>query len=767
MKQKFAKFKKHIIYTAEVFFALITAYILIYAFYHRDSAELVYIIFNSYALLAVILSFCFVLYWQHMRRKREIEQREGFVKLTKSLASPAMLWDSKLTTVVLSPQLIELAELTEPKDGFDAQYIVPWLFSKDRIDEDDIDNMLKMGSREYSFIAKSGEPHDIIWSTSAVGKDPDGVSWYLSIGLDLAQMHKMESEIESYSRRLSASEGKQMLTMELTDIGILLIEQGSQTIFASEKLQKMWGLASNSITVSELREKIYPPDVAAYDRLVMTLHTRMGQMLEKGSDETEMRICSADGQYRWYSYRFKVRPHATNGRLIVGGSVMDITDQKEKDAQIQRIAYEDSVTGIPNRNSLMRMGKELYECAVEIGSSYWVIVMDIDRFHIINDTCGYETGNELLKAFADTMNRQLSVGGFGARISGDNFALILHDVGEADLPEKVVRRMQRTLATQAVGALSNRTLGCSAGYAKMPQDGASFEEVLEHAEFALSAGAHTGGSIERYTQAMHDSIIYESNLERELASGVMNNQLVLYYQPKVSAKTGAVTGLEALVRWKKPNGELVQPSVFIPIAERSQLITHITRFVMYEACRQARLWQRMGLPPIVMSINFSSADFYQENACAEIAKCLERNDLDPQFLEVELTESMALKDIDMTVAQMRQMRELGIKLAMDDFGTGYSSLSYIQMLPFTMIKLDRSFVIRMEDDVVVQEIIRSVIQIAKAKRIETIAEGVETQRQADQLREAGCDYIQGYLYGKPMSASDTELFIRQNAPGRA
>ena len=175
-----------------------------------------------------------------------------------------------------------------------------------------------------------------------------------------------------------------------------------------------------------------------------------------------------------------------------------------------------------------------------------------------------------------------------------------------------------------------------------------------------------------------------------------------------------------------------------------------------------KLWQTMGLPDIVMSINFSGTDFYQENICAQILKALDKHGLDPHSLEIELTESLALMDIDVTIARMKELREAGIQLAMDDFGTGYSSLSYIQRLPFTMLKLDRSFVTDMDSDPVVQEIIRSVARIAKTKQIKTIAEGVETPEQARMLREAGCDYVQGYLYGHPMTAKETEKYIRAN-----
>lgn len=754
------KYKKQLMYSVVVAFALATGYLIVYAFFHREKGDLVYLIFNTYALAAVILSFAMVLRRQRQEKQKKILTRKRLEYLAKNLTSPAMLWDDRLKTLIINESLSRLAEL-QMRDDYDVKYVVPMFFGKKELDAAGISAVVSAKNQEYAFTSPSGVPHDMIWNTSAVETDEDGVTWLLSIGLDLDDVRKMQSELEIASKRLTVSEGRHNLTMELMDVGILLIEQGNSHLFPSEKLQKMLGINESAMTVDAMRSRVYALDIVTFDNFVQNMRNNMRNYI--GRTETlELRISSADGQYRWYSYRFKATQNADSGRLIVGGSVIDITAEKEKDAKIEQIAYEDAVTGIPNRNKLMLMGNDLYQCTVDLNSSYWVIVMDIDRFHLINDTCGYAIGNELLLSFADALKKQLNLGGFGARISGDNFALILRDTGDDSLPEKVVGRVQRTLATKAVGSLSNRSLTCSAGFARMPADGESFEKVLEHAEFAMSTGKHHPGSIRRYTSAMHDTIIHESNLETQLNDAVMRREFVLYYQPKIDLHTGEIKGMEALIRWKHPSGKLIAPGIFIPMAERSQMITQITRFVLDEAVRQAKLWQTVGLPEMIMSINFSSTDFYQDNICNVIMKMLNRHGLDPKYLEIELTESLALMDIDITIDRMNQLREAGIQLAMDDFGTGYSSLSYVQQLPFTILKLDRSFVVGMDRDPVVQEIIRSVARIAKAKQIRTIAEGVETPEQAVMLREMGCDLAQGFLYGHPMDAKEAERFIRDN-----
>ncbi len=747
-----------------VAFSVVTVLIIIYAFRHRDADDLVYLIFNSYALLAVILAFLFVLYWQRVRRKRLISEQKRLRHLVGNLTAPAMLWDDDLTLAALNDALCRVAEL-DPKALPPAEQLVPRLFGMERIDDAAIRDIVLTKNHEYVFPVGEDRQRSIIWNTSAVHTDEEGVTYFLSIGVDLENIRLMESELRSYSKRLAASENRNMLTMELTDVGILLIELKSRKLFPSEKLQRMIGLSGEHWTPEDLRSRVYPMDLALFDRHVQIIRSHVADYMNK-TQVLELRVSGADNRYRWYSYRFKALQLADGGGIVIGGSVIDISKEKEKDAQIEQIAYEDAVTAIPNRNKLMMMGQELYLCTRDLAVSYWVIVMDIDRFHLINDTCGYASGNELLRSFADCLKQELTEGGFGARISGDNFALILRDTGDEKLPETVIRHIQKKLAAQAVGKFENRSLTCSAGYARMPQDGSSFEQVMEHAEFALSTGKYASGSITGYTEEMHDTIIRESNLEKELRAALERNELLLYYQPKIALESGAVTGLEALVRWRKADGTMVPPEEFIPVAERTPLIMQITRFVIREACRQAKEWQKKGLPEIVMSVNMSGMDFYQDNVCNVVAGALKKNTLPPRFLEIELTESLALKDIDLTVSRMKQLRILGVQIAMDDFGTGYSSLSYLRSLPFTMLKLDRSFVMHMADDLVVQEIVSAVVRIAKAKGIRTIAEGVETPEQAQQLRLLGCDYVQGFLYGKPMSAEDTEAFIRRNRTER-
>ena len=553
--------------------------------------------------------------------------------------------------------------------------------------------------------------------------------------------------------------------MELSEIGLLLKAAGSSSYYVSEQLRNMLGINSEYVSDGVLRARFHPADVMTFDTLgsAMINCSVQDEETTRTVHCTEFRMLSADNTYHWYQFRYKINPAPTKLLADIGGAILDITQNKEKDSLIEKMAYIDDVTQIYNRNKFMQIGQETFECSRDSDLTYWVIVLDIDNFHIINDTCGYTNGNKLLNEFGKAVQDALTTGGFGARIGGDNFALLVRDNGDEELPVNIIRNIQEKFKIICADKFSSQGMTCSAGYCKMSDGGEDFAKVLDHAEFSLSMSDGTKNDIVRYDNAVHDKIVRSAAIENELVSAIENHELVLYYQPKIHLGNGTLMGMEALIRWVKPDGTVVPPADFISVAESSMLITKISEFVLHEACRQNKAWQDMGLPPVTVSINLTAVDFYQTDVKESIMNALEATGLDPQWLDVELTESLALKDIDHAIQQMQEIRDLGVKLSMDDFGTGYSSLSYIQVLPITLLKLDRSFIMYLEEDEISREIVSAVIRIAKTKKIETIAEGIETIGQADILKEAGCDHAQGYFYGKPMPKDKFEEFMKMKA----
>lgn len=715
-----------------------TAAVGAYCCFFPELANITMIVYLSTIIFLPLL--LFMLSWSHKNRISAIIKPE----VAEDLNTEMIIWSDDFSYVFLNKKLRNLLGISENASNQKASV---WkAFGINAPDSEEFEKIVSNNSYESRFKNADGSVTSIAWSTSLVKRSKRRCV-YLSTGFNLTEIKKMKVNLASANDFFNSS-------MELAEIGII-ISSDKKKYRASSETVKMLGLKSNTITLNEFRSLIHPNDRLQFDSAIKSNDTTEVKSIE-------LRIKSSDGTYRWYSYRYKSIKGTDNTLPLFGGAILDNTQEHEKDLLIERLAYIDEVTEIANRNKLVWGGQEIYDTCRLLNYSYWIIVLDIDRFHIINDTCGYTNGNYVLKNFAHILYKFVTPGGFAARISGDNFALILRDYGDNELPIRTIKSIQDEFSKLAVDELASINLSCSAGYSRLPEDGNSFLDVMEHAEFALKSSGGSRGSTCAYEPSMHDSIIVSSEMEKALTVAIDNNELQLFYQPKIDLSTGRIMGVEALIRWIKPDGTIISPDSFVPLAERSHIIGKISEFVLNEGCRQNKLWQKMGYPNIVMSINFTSSDFYQSDLKERVFDALAKTNLDPQWLEVELTESLALNDIDFAVSQMNKLRELGVKLAMDDFGTGYSSLSYLQALPITLLKLDRSFITDIANDNIAYEIVSAVIRIAKSKKIETIAEGIENEVQESILRSAGCDFAQGFLYGKPMPPEKLQEFFERN-----
>lgn len=736
------------IIAAEIIIWICVITLILISYFYRFTS---YYILNAINISILIISSAITIRFPYYMKLKIEKNKTQINSLINIINACAVIWREDGSTVVMNDYAKNCLGINQSE--MKPIQIVELLFPASTFGDMRTETLLSNSGNEVNIKLKNGSEKVLIWNTSVLLNGKEG-RFFISIGLDLTDIKKIENE-------LRLSESKYSISMELAEIGIVLNSDGN--LYISQQLRKMFGITSEVSSYDVIREKVHPNDKMIFDS-----HVSDNSVLND-SDEVynaEMRIRSGDNTYRWYLYRYKNMINSKNNHKFCGGAFIDITEDKEKDMRIERLAYVDEVTEIYNRNKLMLTGQETYECCKSLNYSYWVIVLDIDKFHIINDTCGYTNGNLMLKNFAHIMYKYISLGGFGARIGGDNFALVIrnysNDYDDNETPRKTIEKIQNDMAGLAKNVFANQSVSCSAGYARMPEDGNNFVEVLEKAEFALSSSdKNIRNAIVAYSSEIHDSIISITSIEKALADAIANNELELHYQPKIDLADGKVMGAEALIRWRKPDGTIIPPGKFVPIAESSRLITQIGDYVMNEACRQNKLWQNMGFDPIIISINLTSVDFYQKDVQEAVTDTLARTGLDAQWLEIELTESLALKDIDLAIKQMEGLRKMGIRLAMDDFGTGYSSLSYLQILPITLLKLDRSFIINLETDMIAREIVSAVIKIAKSKKIETIAEGIENPEQAKILHQEGCDFAQGYLYGKPMPPNEfTEFLIR-------
>ena len=438
----------------------------------------------------------------------------------------------------------------------------------------------------------------------------------------------------------------------------------------------------------------------------------------------------------------------------------DISERKVAEKQIEFLAYHDALTGLPNRLLLQDRFDQAVAHAERMGTRVALMFMDLDNFKQINDTLGHATGDVLLKAVSGRLRECVRETDTISRQGGDEFVLVVSDLhdGHAAVPlvAKIMARMQEPVRVDG----NELSTSASIGVTLYPDDGTDFNTLLKNADTAMYRAKETGRNTyhffnEEMSLQAHDHLMLRAGLRRAAEQG----ELELHYQPQIDLSSGHVVGAEALLRWNHPELGQVPPNRFIPVAEESGLIVSIGEWVIREACRQASVWQTAGLPHISVAVNLSAVQFKRGNVEQVVMRALEDSGLPPTCLELELTESVLIQNVEQVLASVKRLKLLGVKLAIDDFGTGYSSLSYLKRFDVDKLKIDQSFVRDLASDPDDAAIVRAIIQMARSLKLTTIAEGVETAAMLEQLRLFQCDQVQGYHLARPMPAADFGRYL--------
>ncbi|MFN4354406.1 putative bifunctional diguanylate cyclase/phosphodiesterase [Parvibaculum sp.] len=436
------------------------------------------------------------------------------------------------------------------------------------------------------------------------------------------------------------------------------------------------------------------------------------------------------------------------------------------EARIESLAATDGLTGLGNRMHFKTRLAEEISSGERGGRMVGVMVLNLDNFKDVNDTISHDAGDIVLQRTADILKGCARDGDTVARIGGDEFGVIMPGVKSADDALQLASRLVRAVGAPFRLGTQDLQQGACVGLTLYPQDGRDADVLVKTADLALSRAKQEGaGACVLYRHELHLRAIERNTIERDLRTALAQNQLMLFYQPKVDIETGRVTGAEALIRWRHEDRGFIPPATFIPVAERSGLVVPLTKWVLDEACRQNRVWQDDGLMKIGVAVNVSAIDLRRTDLTDTIANTLIRRGLSPRFLELEVTESMVMEDVDVVIGTLRRLRSLGVGISIDDFGTGYSSLAYLKRFPVKRIKIDRSFVQDVADGRDGNVIPKVIIDLAHALGVKVIAEGVETAEQYEALRALGCDEVQGYFVGRPMPAAEFEVFLRNSPAG--
>jgi diguanylate cyclase (GGDEF)-like protein/PAS domain S-box-containing protein len=439
----------------------------------------------------------------------------------------------------------------------------------------------------------------------------------------------------------------------------------------------------------------------------------------------------------------------------------DITTQKKYEKQLEFQATHDLLTGLTNRVLLKDRLHQAISYAQRSGRIVALVLLDLDRFKVVNDTLGHALGDELLCHVANRLKQTVRDTDTVARFGGDEFVVMLTQIAKQDDVIAVIDSISAVLSTPYEIGERRFNLSASVGVSLYPHHSDDSDTLIRYADIAMYQAKKSGNSCCIYTSDMGLEGVDTLELENDLHQAVERGELSLHYQPKVSLRTGLIAGCEALLRWQHPQRGMISPAKFIPIAEQTGLIVPIGRWVIEEACRQTLSWQAAGLPPIRIAVNLSARQFRLGDLADTVRGILDSFGVSSDLLELELTESMIMDDPERASKTLHELKSLGLHLSLDDFGTGYSSLNYLRRFPVDSLKIDQSFIHDVTTDPSGASVVASIVDIAHNLKLDAIAEGVETQEQLEFLVANECDAVQGYLFSKPLPAPEFTVLLAE------
>ncbi|HEX2740544.1 MAG TPA: EAL domain-containing protein, partial [Rubrobacter sp.] len=583
-------------------------------------------------------------------------------------------------------------------------------------------------------------------------KDAEGGPLYWQgVIFDMTERKKAEEELRKSQASLA-------LAQRMAHLGSWEWDLITGEVDWSDEVFRIYGFEPRSFvpTFERLLDIVHPEDRK-------TLRKAMEGALEEGLPyDYEHRIVKPDGEVRVVHRRAEVVRAEDGEPIRMVGTVHDVTERKALEEQLQHQALHDPLTGLPNRTLFADRLRQILARARRRESETSVLFMDLDNFKVINDSLGHKAGDRLLVSASKRISALLRPEDTVARLGGDEFIFLLEDTGTQNavrVAERILKRMQepfslggrRLFVTASIGVATG---GADAGYAA---------DLLRNADLAMYKAKHSGKA--RYAvfeEAMNEKAIDRLEMEHGLRRALDRGELKVYYQPQMLLDTDAdsapgsreprIIGMEALVRWEHPERGLLLPGEFVPLAEETGLIVPMGTMVLEEACRRTREWRERfsGDPPLSVYVNLSAKQFREPDLTQTVSRVLKETGLDPTCLHLEITESTAMSDAPATVSTLEELTSLGVRLVIDDFGTGYSSLSYLERFPVDYVKIDRSFVGRLDSESGATALVSGMIGLAHALGIRVVAEGVENAEQLERVHSMGCDLAQGRYFADPL-----------------
>jgi len=593
-------------------------------------------------------------------------------------------------------------------------------------------------TEEVWHVRRDGTPFPVEMTITPLTEDTGRVAGRIAFARDIGQRKEAE-------RLLTESESKFRVLAE-NSISSIMVFRGNQLTYTNPATENITGRTRDELLGRGFWDLVHP----AHQERVRQ-QARLLLSGEAASIHMEFKILTGQGSERWVDFRAGAME--LDGQASALGTAFEITDRKDTENRLDHLAHYDALTGLPNRLLFYERLADALHGASALGDAAGLLFIDLDRFKDVNDALGHDMGDLVLQGVSRRLLRCVSPGGMAARTGSDEFALLLRDLKGPGQAEEAARKLLAELVRPFTVAGQEIHVTASIGICLYPADGTDLETLMRNADIAMYRAKASGGSTYHFvTPGLSKEAGQQMALKNRLRKAIDLQEFKVHFQPVLDLASGRLQAMEALVRWDHPELGMLLPHQFVPLAEETGLIMPLGEWVLFAACAQNRAWQKAGRPPIQVSVNLSARQFQQRDLTETIELVLRSTGMEAQYLALEITESAAMADMDNTVDVLRRLSDLGISIAIDDFGTGYSSLSYLKKFPIQQLKIDHSFIRDVPDDLDDAAIVRAVVTMAHALDLRVVAEGVETARQLEFLREVGCDAVQGFYFKDPRPA---------------
>ncbi len=695
--------------------------------------------------------------WRNMRREKRKNERLSALINTGQIY--AITWSTDFRLIEVNESLSQFLKETGMKAD---EAFLKRLF----LDDASIGTtggVLLMGAmvktgRKTSFTLPDGTEKHILWKSRIVGAE-EACSVVVSTGTDITEKIMLTAQLEDIRHNHAAVNEGLKVAAESADFGILTIRHANHGYVIDISPNGLSILKMKEASFGEFTDKLLPEDRDVFSQTIHRLFR--GEMT---SADLGVNIRLSEDTVHRFIFRFKTVKSTADDLFRITAAFID-TSEERRHSLATMSENHDPVTVLLKRNCFISEAAEYLQESHSEKLGVAVISIKIDYFRKISTLLGTDTAEKLLNVYARGMEKCSVKPSLFGKMSIDTFAGII-PCENKDAAEKFVKNLSLYIENACNGKMLPEILTGQSRFTAgvcLCNEEDDIVSAYDKAEMALiSDFSENGGSCRFFSDEVAMKIYNRDIIEQELRSAVANNELVLYYQPKTDFD-GRLYGAEALMRWNHPHNGLISPEAFITIAEECGIITQLDEWGLMQACRQAKKWQEMGFRKIRISVNMSQDQLFKTDVVAFIRNALSTTKLDPSQLEVELTETMAMQDIDRTIEILKEIRSLGVFVSMDDFGTGYSSLSALKLLPVDILKIDRSLICDICISSTSYNIIKAIVEMGNALNLEVLAEGIETEEQSEMLRGLGCHIAQGYFYSKPLSASDMEKMLSEQS----